>query len=199
MRIPTPRILLLVICLYAITAAASAQAPVKNLEGQDILPLQADFNAHPERVRLLLLLSPGCGRCLDTSGKVEKILQEITDEQVRVLVVWEPLLRTDNYVEAQKKAELIPDPRSVHYWEPGRILGLGYGERLPLPGKFNFAVDTILLFDPGVAWNGASLPMPGAWFHNLGDDERTFSPEKLRDEIRKRLGSSSSSRAATMQ
>ncbi len=191
MRVPMSRILPLVLGLYAIVTAASAQVPVKNLEGRDVLPLQEDFNAHPERVRLLLLLSPGCGRCLETSREVEKLLQEIGDERVQVLVVWGPLLRTDNYDEAQKKAGLIQDPRAIHYWEPGRVLALGYGERLPLPGEFNFAVDMVLLFEPGVTWSGASLPIPGVWFHKLGEDERTFSPEKLRDDIRKRLGSSS--------
>lgn len=191
MRIRISRILPLAVGLCAVAVAASAQVSVKNLEGQDIVPLQEDFNAHPERVRLLLLLSPGCGRCLDTSREVEKLLQEIDDERVRVLVVWQPLLPTDNYIEAQKTASLIPDPRAVHYWEPGQVLGLMYGERLPLPGEFNFAVDMVLLFDPGVAWSEAGLPAPGAWFHKFGDDERTFSPEKLRDEIRKRLGSSS--------
>ena len=197
MRAPMSRILSLVISLCAAAMAASAQVPVKDLQGQDVLSLQEDFNAHPERVRLLLLLSPGCGHCLETSGEVEKLLQEISDERVQVMVVWEPLLRTDSYDEAQKKAELIPDPRAVHYWEPGRVLALEYGERLPLPGKFNFAVDMVLLFDPDVAWTGASLPMPGVWFHKLGDDERTFSPEKLRHEIRKRLESSSAAPRST--
>lgn len=190
MRARISRILPLAVGFCAIAVAASAQVRVENMEGRDILPLQEDFNAHPERVRLLLLLSPGCGRCLDTSREVEKVLKEIGDEQVRVLVVWGPLLHTDNYVGAQKAAGLIQDPRAVHYWEPGRVLGLAYGERLPLPGKLNFAVDMVLLFEPGTTWREADLPTPGAWFHKFGDDERTFSPEKLRDEIRKRIGSS---------
>ena len=45
--------------------------PSKTWRGGDILPLQENFNAHTEQMRILLLLSPGCGRCLDTSGKVE--------------------------------------------------------------------------------------------------------------------------------
>lgn len=182
------RILLLAAGLCAVAAAASAQVPVENLDKRDILPLQKDFNAKAEQVRLLLLVSPGCGRCLDTSREVEKLLQEIGDDRVGVLVVWGPLLGTDNYEEAQKTAGLIPDRRAVHYWEPGRVLALEYGERLPLPGEFNFAVDMVLLFDPGVAWSDAGLPAPGAWFHKFGDDERTFSPDRLRAEIRKRLG-----------
>lgn len=191
MRTRISRILPLALGLCAVAVGASAQISVENLEGRDILPLQENFNAHPERVRLLLLLSPGCGRCLDTSREVAKVLQKIDDERVLVLVVWQPLLGTDNYSEAQKTAGLIPDPRAVHYWEPGRVLGLAYGERLPLPGEFNLAVDMVLLFDPGTIWRETDLPAPGAWFHKFGDDERTFSPEKLRDEIRKRLGSSS--------
>jgi hypothetical protein len=190
MRTRTSRILQLAVGLCFVGMAASAQVSVENLEGRDILPLQENFNAYPERVRLLLLLSPGCGRCLDTSREVETLLKEIDDERVRVLVVWAPLLRTDNYIEAQKTAGLIPDRRAVHYWEPGRVLGVEYGERLPLPGELNFAVDMVLLFDQRAVWSDAGLPTPGAWFHKFGDDERTFSSEKLRDEIRKRLGSS---------
>lgn len=189
MRSQKFRIVTLFAGLFAVAMALSAEVNVESLKGKDILPLQENFNAHPEHLRVLLLLSPGCGRCLETSKEVEKLLQEIDAERLQVLVVWEPLLNTDTYTEAQKMAGLIPDRRAIHYWEPGQVLGLGYGKRLPLPGNFNFAVDMVLLFDPGVAWTDASLPAPGAWFHQLGNDERTFSPEKLRDEIRKRLAS----------
>ncbi len=196
MRVRISRILFSVgRCVVAV--AASAQVPVENLEGRDILLVQETFNAHPEKVRLLLLLSPGCGRCLDTSREVETLLKEIDDERVQVLVVWAPLLGTDSYVEAQKTAGLIPDRRAVHYWEPGRVLGMEYGERLPLPGEFNLAVDMVLLFDPGATWSDAGLPTPGAWFHKFGDDERMFSSEKLRDEVRKRLGSSPATSRST--
>src|SRR5436305_7178009 len=188
MRSQKSRIVQLFVGLFAVAMAVSAEVNVESLKGRDILPLQENFNAHPEHLRVLLLLSPGCGRCLETSKEVEKLLQEIDAERLQVLVVWEPLLNTDTYAEAQKMAGLIPDRRANHYWEPGRVLGLGYGQRLSLPGDLNFAVDMVLLFDPGVAWSDERLPAPGAWFHQFGNDERTFSPEKLRDEIRKRLG-----------
>jgi len=189
MRVRKSSLTQLVAVLFAAATAFSAQVSVENLKGKDVLPVQETFNAHTEQVRLLLLLSPGCGRCLDTAREVEKILRENADDRVQVLVIWEPLLGTDNYAEAQKMAGLIADRRAIHYWEPQQILGLEYGKRLPLPGGFNFAVDMVLLFDPGTAWNDADLPTPGAWFHKLGDNERTFSPERLREEIRKRLGS----------
>ena len=188
MKAQKSRIVQLVAGLCAVAMAVSAQVRVESLKGRDILPLQENFNAHREQLRVMLLLSPGCGRCLETSREVEKLLQEIDTERIQVLVVWEPLLKTDNYAEAQKMADLIPDRRAIHYWEPERILGLGYGKQLSLPKDLNFAVDMILLFDPGVAWSDAGLPTPGVWFHKFENDERTFSPEKLRDEIRKRLG-----------
>jgi hypothetical protein len=190
MRALKSRIVQLVAGLCAVATVVSAQVPVENLEGRDILPLQENFNAHTEQMRILLLLSPGCGRCLDTSGKVEELLREIDDERIRVLVVWEPFLSTDNYAAAQKTAGLIPDRRAIHYWEPGHVMGLEYGKQLALPGGFNFAVDMVLLFDSGATWSDTGLPTPRVWFHKFGDDERTFSPEKLRDEIRKRLGGS---------
>ena len=90
MKAQKSRIVQLVAGLCAVAMAVSAQVRVESLKGRDILPLQENFNAHREQLRVMLLLSPGCGRCLETSREVEKLLQEIDTERIQVLVVWEP-------------------------------------------------------------------------------------------------------------
>ena len=96
-----------------------------------------------------------------------------------MLVVWEPLLRTDNYAAAQKSAGLIPDRRAIHYWEPGHVMGLemANSSRCPEASILPWTCSALRL---GGDLERHSLPTPRVWFHKFGDDERTFSPEKLR-------------------
>ncbi|MEA2603213.1 MAG: hypothetical protein QOF89_4205 [Acidobacteriota bacterium] len=177
-------------------AAAPATAPaapaVLNLAGKDIEPLREAFNADKDRIRVVLLLSPGCQHCLDAAREVGGVLSGIEGDQVRVLVIWLPLLSKDDYELAKTAASSLTDRRAAHFWDPERILALEYGNSLALPQeyKYKFAVDVFMIFDPGTLWGAKSVPAPSAWLHKLGEDERKFDAGKLQSELRKRLRAS---------
>ncbi|HYX23109.1 MAG TPA: hypothetical protein VFC23_03065 [Thermoanaerobaculia bacterium] len=171
-------------------AAPAAPAPaVLNLAGKDVEPLREAFNAGKDQVRVLLLLSPGCQHCLDAAREVGRVLGGIEGDQVRALVVWLPLLSKDDYELAKTAASSLTDRRATHFWDPERILALEYGNSLALPQeyKYKFAVDVFLIFDPGTVWSPTGVPVPSAWLHKLGEDERKFDAGKLESELRKRL------------
>ncbi|HEV7505649.1 MAG TPA: hypothetical protein VGS07_12105 [Thermoanaerobaculia bacterium] len=174
---------------------APAAPPVLNLAGKDIEPLREAFNADKDRVRVVLLLSPGCQHCLEAAREVGGVLNGIAGDQVRVLVVWLPLLSKDDYELAKTAAASLTDRRAAHFWDPARVLALEYGNSLALPQeyKYKFAVDVFLIFDPGTLWSATSVPAPSAWLHKLGEDERKFDAGKLESELRKRLRASPAS------
>lgn len=179
-------------------APAAREIPVENLEGKDIGPVIDAFNADRQKLRLLILLSPGCHHCVEAARQVDQVLKDFPGDRVRPLVVWLPLLSKDDYALAREAAASLQDPRAVHYWEPQKILALEFGQQLPLPKEYEykFAVDVFLIYPPGAVWPDNGVPVPGAWLHKLGEDERKFDPEKLRKELRAQLGGSASGPAA---
>ena len=175
--------------LLALPALASSAPAVQDLEGQDVQPVVERFNAWKDRVRLVLLLSPGCETCLQQARDVqERIVERYSSAGLGVLTVWLQLLEGDDYEAAQAAARTMTDSRVLHFWDPARILALSYGSSLPLPEDYGwkFAVKVFLLFDQGVVWEGGE-PMPQVWFHDLGDDENRLDLDELADEVAARL------------
>jgi len=117
----------------------------------------------------------------------DNVLEKVKSDDLAVLAVWMPVLESDN-AEAGKKAEsLLPDPRVVHYWDADLSLGKSYGRQLTLPRGRRLAWDIYFVYAPGVRWDN-ELPVPTAWMHQLGRDERQLNGEALRTTIMDLLG-----------
>lgn len=147
--------------------------------------LHEAFNRDHDRVRLLMLLSPKCSRCLSGAGIVgRRVLPRVGDDELAVLVVWGPMLGEESLDDARRAASRLTDPRVGHYWTDGYGLALEAARRLGLP-EGRPAWDSYLLYPPGAAWEG-ELPPPAAYFlpggRNL-PDERRFHGERLAAEI----------------
>jgi hypothetical protein len=166
----------------AAAPAAPRQAVVlHDLDKNDLAALRRDFNAAAGNVRMLLILSPSCPGCQAGSRDVQaKLLEKIDFAQLRVFVVWFPLLDADSRAVAERSAAAFDDPRVTQYWAADWTLGNLYGKVLPFPKdyKYRVAVDVYLIFDEKQDW-GAEVPRPVAFMHRLGTDERLFDADKL--------------------
>ncbi len=117
----------------------------------------------------------------------ENVLDKVKSDDLAVLSVWMPVLKSDN-AEAAKNAEpLLPDPRVIHYWDADNSLGKLYGRQLTLPRGRQLAWDIYFVYAPGVRWEDEP-PAPTAWMHQLGQDERSLDGRKLRAVILEALG-----------
>jgi len=93
---------------------------------------------------------------------VADVLREYGAAPVRVFVVWEPVLATDWGNPGAAMTSYIPDPRAIHFWDPGRRLSALYGgpanlPRLAATQKAGFHMkdvvwDTALVYPPGLKW-----------------------------------------------
>ena len=93
------------------------------------------------------------------------VLEVISDPDLRVYAVWEPILKKDNEESAKQAPSLIPDPRVTHFWTPSRDVGTMF--QAPIGLESEPAWDVYLVYAPGVRW-GDSVPVPDTYQHQLG-------------------------------
>ena len=113
----------------------------------------------------------------------ENVLAKIPSTDLAVHVVWTPVLPTDNEEEATQADHLVPDERTMFYWDGAQDLGLSYGRTIELPRGRQLAWDIYFVYGPDAEWN-ETVPLPTEWNHQLADDERYLGDgAKLRTAI----------------
>ncbi len=117
---------------------------------------------------------------------VQDVLDELGNDNLRVYVVWTPVLREDNRTGAGQSVACIPDSRAVHFWDEDKSVGLSFGKLVTLPRNRELAWDVYFVFDGKAEWT-ESPPKPTDWMHQLGLDERLLNGDKLRDSVEKLL------------
>ena len=119
---------------------------------------------------------------------LKSVVEAYPDEDIRVLVVWMPMLESDNEEAAVKRSAMFKDPRVAQFWDPNRLAGIAYHRDVfPTAIKDAFAAattdhplyetlksradakpedqpfwDVAFLYKPGATWQG-SPTKPDAW------------------------------------
>jgi len=83
---------------------------------------------------------------------VESVLRDVREPNVRVFVVWEPVLFTDWHAPGAGAVGRLPDARVTQFWDPRRSLSQAI-RRGPV------VWDYVAIFPPGVRWLDA-FPAP---------------------------------------
>jgi hypothetical protein len=92
------------------------------------------------------------------------VVRQIASGDVRVYMVWVPMLR-GHESDVPKATKELPDSRALHYWDGKRLVVSGYTETL---GFKEPAWDIFLLYPPGTRWDDDRPPAPAFWMHQLG-------------------------------
>ncbi len=116
----------------------------------------------------------------------DNVLAKLDNDNLRVYVVWTPVLREDNRTAAGQSVAYITDTRAVHFWDEDKSLGLSFGKLVTLPRQRELAWDVYFVFGKDAEWT-ESPPTPADWMHQLGVDERLFDGDKLRATVEKLL------------
>lgn len=165
--------------------------------GDDLAPLRDVFNAQSERWRTVALVSPTCSECVLGAEVVEKeITARYAASQVAAMIVWIPMLPTDNELAARGSATIFPPPpneRVTQFYDAQQTLGTRYAQqtfaglyeraRKSLTDDHWLATalddrieqkrpqwDLYMLYAPGVRWEESNdaPPMPTHWIRHLG-------------------------------
>ena len=115
---------------------------------------------------------------------MQRVLDEVDSPDLRVLVVWEPILASDVEGTAPPATALIPDPRAEHFWAPDLELARAWKEPLGLTGQV--AWDVYLGFDRAARWRSAAPPRPDWFQHQLYGlpDSTRLDEAKLASRLR---------------
>ena len=81
-------------------------------------------------------------------------MQQEAGQDIRVFVVWEPVLATDWGPPSTATLRRLSDARVRQYWDKGRLLSKAMGET----GRKSVVWDRVIVYDRGVAWSDGAPP-----------------------------------------
>jgi hypothetical protein len=88
---------------------------------------------------------------LQGASATGQLLREINSQNVRVFVIWEPVLPTDLVAPSTAALARIPDVRAAQYWDRKRELSHLLGEH----NRPTVVWDYIAVYGPGTLWQDA--------------------------------------------
>jgi hypothetical protein len=155
--------------------------------------LRQAFNADAGHVRLLMTLSPSAVGSKTALLIVQRyVLNRIANPNLKVYVVWEPVIRADTEQASYAASRLISDPRVRQFWSGSRFTGHSFAKLAGKDGKQVW--DCFLVFGGDKKWTDAT-PVPDHFriaLPNSGEvpADRKMNGEKLAEDIKAALGSS---------
>jgi len=88
---------------------------------------------------------------LQGASATGQLLREINSQDVRVFVIWEPVLPTDFAAPSTAALARISDVRAAQYWDRKRALSHLLGEH----NRSTVVWDHIAVYAPGTLWQDA--------------------------------------------
>ena len=116
-----------------------------------------------------------------------KTLRNVTDERLRVYIVWLPIFGGDFKGEQRKLSQRFRDKR-VSYFSDSESLSGKLWEQVLKTGR-PIAWDVYLLYQPDAKWK-EEPPEPDYWMHQLGGVTKAprFDEETFRARLREMIG-----------
>ncbi len=97
-------------------------------------PLRRDFEAGDGRVRLVAILAPTCGECVDNVAAIDaQLLPAVPGDDFEAFLVWVCSSPPDVAAATRRFAERYADPRIRHYWDGSGRIARAFGRHVGLP------------------------------------------------------------------
>jgi hypothetical protein len=141
------------------------------LRDPDVPEFKAAFSGAIAHPRYVLALSPTCPDCVEGIAAFGKAIADRPEADLRVLVVWLPVLESDVGPPADSARRPLRDPRVTEFWDPDRRVSPRMIDRAmrlvrakgqePDFDADVIAWDVAMFFPAGTAWEDP-FPTP-AW------------------------------------
>ena len=130
--------------------------------GDTVVPVKAAFNADAGKVRVLMVVSPTCGACLEGASEVSQQVAEIDQgKTVPLYVLWVPR-RGGHEKDIPAATRVIADASAHEFWDGNNLLGEQYKQVLGWRGT---AWDVYMVYGPKAQWNTDLPPTPDFFMH----------------------------------
>jgi hypothetical protein len=171
-------ILIAATALLLSLAACKRLGPSRSYQvlGDTPAAVRTAFNADEGKVRVLMLVSPTCGACLNGASEVsEQLLKIERGNDTAVYVVWVPRLGAHEK-DVSSATQVVGASWAHQYWDGGDLLGDQYKQVLGWNGN---AWDVYLLYGTKTKWAGDLPPTPDFFMHQTSEkgprlDETVF-------------------------
>lgn len=126
--------------------------------------IRAAFNADVDKARVVALVSPTCGTCLNAATEMQRdVFSQYPSNNLAGFVVWVPK-KGAHERNVSQATRTITDPRTFNYWDGDSDLVHAYAQVLHLDQD---AWDIYLIYPPGPRWTTAAPPAPTYWMQQL--------------------------------
>ena len=133
----------------------------------DLDEIRNAFNKETGKVRFIAILSSTCGWCLQGAQAVQKtVIENISDKDLRAIIVWTNMLKSDGKEKAYYAASMFNDPSIVQFYDAENKFGDMVARKLNPKGEK--AWDIYMFYDKDVQWNNA-IPRPFDYAHQLSE------------------------------
>jgi len=88
---------------------------------------------------------------LQGASAIQKLLDAQRDQQIRVFVIWEPVLPTDLGAPSTRTLARVSDLRASQYWDKEHLFSQSIGEK----DSSSVVWDYVAVYQPGKLWDQA--------------------------------------------
>lgn len=114
-------------------------------------PFRKDFEAGYGRVRLIAIIAPTCGSCLQNARAIlDEVLPNLPEGSIDTYFVWSSVLVTDVEPRAVRRVRELDGPGVQHYWDETGRVARAFGRLLQYEGK---AYDCFFIYGPDAIWD----------------------------------------------
>lgn len=114
------------------------------------------------------------------------VLKKVEDPNLRMLVVWGPMLDKETEADAKTATASVHDPRATHFWTDSDRVAELFQQVLGFEDPEEQGWDTFAVYRPGVEWQEGPPPEPDSYMHvdKPLPEERELDAVVLAAEVR---------------
>lgn len=116
-------------------------------------PLRKDFEDHYGQIRVVAVLAPTCGNCVQNADRLYNSVRPWAEEHdAEIFMIWGSVLPPDTELRCSQRVEEFPSPRIHHYWDDSGRTTRAFGRMLDLPRNGD-AYDVFFAYGPEATWD----------------------------------------------
>lgn len=159
----TPAVMLL-LCITACNRLGTERSYA--VVGDTSASLRTAFNADAGKVRVVMVVSPTCGACLEGASEVSEQVAGINQgKTVPLYVLWVPR-RGGQEKDVPNATRVVADASAHEFWDGNDLLGMQYRQVLGWRGN---AWDVYMVYGPKAQWNSDLPPVPDFFMHQTSE------------------------------